>query len=293
MKNTAVATRTETGVVQEFSPMTVAEHQRQINTILEIMGSVMKKGVHYDILPGCKQTSLLKSGAEKIAVTFHLCIKPVQVEDLSTPDVMRFRVHSTCYTSTGRELGGAVGECSSDEEKYKWRKPVCNEEYEETPAGLKRDKWCHGKGGKAYKQKQIKTDPATLANTILQMADKRSYVAVVRRCTAASDIFTQDIQDLPPEYIQEDDHDKPATQQQQPDPQPKHKPENGNGNGHGNSDPLKPGMLSTVEKYIAKTKNPDAVKADVCKAFSVADLKDLPCSEINNIIDMVKNEIPF
>lgn len=39
--------------------------------------------------------------------------------------------------------------------------------------------------------------PADLANTILKMADKRSYVGGTIKVTGASDVFEQDIEDLP------------------------------------------------------------------------------------------------
>jgi len=194
-------------------PVPILQLKEQVGIIQKVMKEIMQEGTHYGVIPGCKQPSLYKAGAEKIAVTFRLSVVPVIIEDLSTPDCVRYRVTSECRTPDGRVIGAAAGEASSHEEKYRWRKPICNEEFNETSDHLKREKWVAGwKNEPAKKIKQIQTDPATQANTILQMADKRSYVACVRRCTAASDVFTQDIQDLPAEYIQ-GESDQPAPPQ--------------------------------------------------------------------------------
>jgi len=84
------------------------------------------------------------------------------------------------------------------EEKYKWRKPVCDQEFDEAPEDRKRLVWKKGYDNKPdYQLKQVRTQPADLANTILKMANKRSLVAAVLNTTAASDIFTQDIEDIP------------------------------------------------------------------------------------------------
>jgi len=181
----------------ELTILTARDIREQVNLIQEVMKAVMKKDVHYGIIPGCPKPSLFKAGAEKIAATFRIAVKST-VEDLSTPDEKHFRVTCSGYTPNGTLLGSAVGECSSNEEKFKWRSPVCDEEFAEVDGDRKREKWVKGYGDKpAFKKKQIRTEPSDLANTILQLADKRAYVAVVRKITAASDVFTQDIEDLP------------------------------------------------------------------------------------------------
>jgi hypothetical protein len=44
----------------------------QARKVLEIKEKVMKEGVHYGIIPGCKKPSLLKPGAEKLCAAFRL-----------------------------------------------------------------------------------------------------------------------------------------------------------------------------------------------------------------------------
>lgn len=186
------------------SSMTARDLRLQVNLIQEIMKEVMKgpskehpSGIHYGIIPGCPKPSLFKPGAEKIAVTFRIAVKS-EVQDLSYGEEKRYRVTCTAFALDGSVLGSSTGECSSDESKYRWRAPVCDQEFEECDSDRKREKWIKTQQG-PKKIKQIKTEAADLANTILQMADKRAYVAVVRKVTAASDVFTQDIEDLPEE----------------------------------------------------------------------------------------------
>lgn len=163
----------------------------QTRKIQEIMEAVMIKDVHYGVIPGCgKKPSLLKPGAEKIASTFRMAIDP-QVEDLSTNDCMRFRVRAVAtHMATGLYLGTGIGECSSNETKYKWRAGK-GKEWDETPEDRRRIKYEYDKT-----VKQVRTEPADEANTVLKMAKKRALVDCVLTVTAASDIFAQDLEDL-------------------------------------------------------------------------------------------------
>ena len=95
-------------------------------------------------------------------------------------------------------LGFGLGECSSSEEKYCWRKPVCEAEWNETDEDRRREVWKKA-DGKPYQLKQVRTRPSDVANTVLKMAHKRALVAMTLVVTAASDVFSQDLEDLPKE----------------------------------------------------------------------------------------------
>jgi hypothetical protein len=170
----------------------------RVRRVQEIMGTLMKDGTHYGTIPGTPKPTLFQPGAELLCMTFRVAPEPL-VEDLSTGDAVRYRVTVRGVNQqTGEILGSGVGECSSDEEKYRWRRPVCDEEFAETPEDLKREKWVRGKTGNV-KVKQIRTSPADIANTVLKMAFKRAMVSMTRVVLACSDIFAQDLEDLPPE----------------------------------------------------------------------------------------------
>lgn len=179
--------------------LTSKDIRANVNLIQEVMQGVMKKDVHYGIIPGCKKPSLYKPGSEKILSTFRLAVEPI-VEDISGDDEARFRVTTRItHIPTGSFVGSGIGECSSNEEKYKWRKAVCIQEYEETPEDRKREKWVKPYQKSEYQIKQVRANHADVANTILKMAKKRAQIDATLTATAASDVFDQDIEDLPPE----------------------------------------------------------------------------------------------
>lgn len=177
---------------------TAVDVRSHVNLIQEVMQAVMKENTHYGKIPGTPKKSLWKAGAEVLGVTFRVA-SSYKVDDLSNADTVRYRVICIgTHQPTGTVMGEGMGECSSDEEKYRWRSAVCGEEFDETPENRKRAKWRKG-NPKPYQTKQVRTDAADLANTILKMACKRAQVAMAINVTAASDIFTQDIEDLPAE----------------------------------------------------------------------------------------------
>lgn len=185
-------------------PLTALDIQAQVNTIQHVMKQVMKPDVHYGVIPGTKTPSLFKPGAEKIMATFRLSADP-EVSDMSDSDQIRYQVKVRLVSSGGVFVGAGIGECSSNEEKYKWRRAICDEEFEECSPDRRREKWTKGwKNSPNYKQKQIRTEPADLANTILKMAKKRALIDAVLTVTAASDCFTQDVEDLPEEYVNQE-----------------------------------------------------------------------------------------
>lgn len=186
--------------------LTARDIRANVNLIQEVMKEVMigptkekPEGVHYGIIPGTKKPTLLKPGSEKILATFRLAVEPL-VEDLSTADCARYRVIArVTHIGTGQFVGSGIGECSSDEEKYRWRKSVCDQEFDEAPIDRRREKWFQPYQKPAYKVKQVRTNIADVANTILKMAKKRAQIDATLTATAASDVFDQDIEDLPEE----------------------------------------------------------------------------------------------
>lgn len=181
--------------------LTAADIRATVNLMQDVMLEVMKDGTHYGTIPGTKTKSLYKAGAEKLMATFRLAAKP-EVEDLSEGGEIAYRVTVNLLSANGTFVGAGIGECSSAEDKYSWRAAVCDEEWEETPENRRRIKYAKWQG-RVEKKKQVRTNPADVANTILKMAKKRAQVDAVITATAASDIFTQDIEDLPEEVAAE------------------------------------------------------------------------------------------
>ncbi len=192
---------TEIAIINEQKALTAGEIRAHVNRVQEVMKAVMQKDTHYGVIPGSKKPSLYKPGAEVLCVTFRVA-PSYKIEDLSNADCVRYRV--TCigtHQLNGIVLGEGVGACSSNEEKYKWRRVVCQEEFDDTPTDRRRVKYSKYQN-KVDKTQQIRTEPADIDNTVLKMAVKRAQVAMTLNVTAASDCFTQDIEDLPEELVE-------------------------------------------------------------------------------------------
>jgi hypothetical protein len=191
-------------VANEVHQFSAIEIRQRVNLVQEIMRTLMIKDTHYGVIPGTKKPSLYKPGAEMLCVTFRIADK-YEVEDLTANGMSRFRVRCIgVHQVTGVVLGEGLGACSSGEEKYKWRAAICTEEFDLTPEThrrLKFTKW----NNKVEKKIQIRTEPEDQENTVLKMACKRAKIAMTLNVTGASDIFTQDIEDLPEELRQNEE----------------------------------------------------------------------------------------
>lgn len=177
-----------------YEPMTAQEVVAHTERVHEIMKAVMDEGVHFGKIPGCgDKPALFKAGAEKLSLTFHLRPR-YRIEESREGGHVRFTITTSLYGPSGEFMGEGLGEGSTAEDKYAWRKAVCAAEFDATPETHRRVKYF--RNGSAQ---QIRTNPADVANTVLKMAKKRSLVDAVINACAASDILTQDIEDMAPE----------------------------------------------------------------------------------------------
>lgn len=209
--------------VNETVPMTISEMKSQFNLILEAQKQVMVDGEDYGVIQGTKKPTLLKAGAEKLNLLFRLDPQyDIQETYEPLPEGMKhYTVVSKCtlyHAPTGRRLGSGYGSCSTKEKKYAYRDsalkcPTCGKETIIKGRVEYGGGWlCYGKkGGCGAKFKDddatitgqehgqvLNPDLADLYNTILKMANKRSLVAATLNVTAASAIFTQDLEDNAP-----------------------------------------------------------------------------------------------
>lgn len=169
--------------------------QARVQRMLEIQQNVMKKDIDYGIIPGCGKPSLFKPGAELLMVTFCLADRVIIEEIPEGKWIIRYRVTTELYTQSGGVyMGCGVGEASTEEDKYKWRKAICQGEWEEIDPENRREKWF--RGNPDYKVHQVRTNPSDVANTVLKMAKKRSKIDAVLSVLGASRIYTQDIEDM-------------------------------------------------------------------------------------------------
>ena len=239
--------------------MATADIIAHLVTVQEVLRTVMKPDVHYGVIPGTDKPTLYKSGAEVLCMVFRIA-QSYEVTDMSTADTVRYRsVCTGSHQMSGITLGAGMGEASSAEEKYKWRKAY-QQEFDATPENLRRKKQGYNKQKREHCDVlQVRTEPADLANTILKMANKRAMLAMVLNVTAASDCFTQDLEDMD-EKLRE------------------HLARQGDADGAGHAGPADPpaptfypqadfdANLPVWKKVIAKGQKPDDVIAKINSA---------------------------
>ena len=206
-ESTALAERTEmiqSPIYGEIVP--IAAIQQTIARVQAAKASVMKKGLHYGVIPATNQDTLLKPGAELINLMFGVSVDPDPValrEDEGVDDVglPYYRCTARMVLTTRRTktfLGASYGYASSLEEKYKWRRASGKKEFDAAPDGRRRVKLRRGKNGE-YEELQVRTEVEDIRNTIVQMAMKRAEISGTKRVHALSDMFSQDLEDLPQE----------------------------------------------------------------------------------------------
>jgi len=197
-------------------PLRIEDVLAQVALIQNVMQSVMKKDEHYGVIPGAKKPSLLKPGAEKICFTFRLAPEYEVIEREMEHGHREYRVNCILRTVTGRSMGQGVGCCSTMESKYRYRtgpkestgRPVPHEYWQMRKSDpTKALGLIGGKGHVVAKEdgmwqiftqgEKVENDSiADTYNTVLKMAKKRAHVDAVLTATAASDIFTQDVEEI-------------------------------------------------------------------------------------------------
>lgn len=213
-----VAIRESYGVVNfEESAMNVESVTRQVAIIQNVMKSVMKQDEHYGTIPGTNKPSLLKPGAEKLNLVFRLRPEYQITKTELYSGHREYEVVCTLYhIPTGQSVGQGVGSATTMEGKYRFR----GGEKKDTGKPVPKDYWNLKKTDPAKAKELIGGDgfgtakfdgewricelgekiehdnPADYYNTVLKMAKKRAHVDAILTATAASDIFTQDTEDM-------------------------------------------------------------------------------------------------
>ena len=189
----------------------------QLDKIQQLMKTALVKDQHYGVIPGTgKKPTLLLPGAQMLGFMFRLA--PSFVIETVNLDGGHREHTVTCTLSHGLDglVAEGVGSCSSMESKYRWRKsergcPVCGADTIKRSQYGDKGWYCYDKlGGCGAKfapdddsivrqevGRKENPDIADTYNTILKMAKKRAFVDATLTATAASNIFTQDVEDMP------------------------------------------------------------------------------------------------
>lgn len=202
----------ELAVVKE-SPLSAVDIRKQVNLIQEVMKNVMKENIHYGKVPGCgDKPALLKPGAEKLMMTFRLAAEYDELPGSMESDIqVLYKINcKLTHIPTNLVIGNGRGTCSSKEKKYRTRAVYANKATEEEKAIGKPET------RKGYDVLIIPQDPWDVQNTVYKMACKRALVAAVLNATAASDIFAQDIEELPEGTVIEEETQEVKPEIKQP-----------------------------------------------------------------------------
>ncbi|MDD5081736.1 MAG: hypothetical protein PHU08_00040 [Dehalococcoidales bacterium] len=213
-------------VVQSSSALALPDENtfkhdlQSINKFQQIVRANMIEGQDYGVIPGTDKPSLYKPGAEKITKLLGLCDRYEVIEKVQDWAKPFFHYMVKCQliaASSGITISDGLGSCNSMEARYRWRdaKKKCPECGKETIIKGKEEYgggWiCFGKlggcgakwpGGTEAIEKQVtgrveNDDIYSLVNTLLKMAEKRALVDAALHAGRLSNIFTQDVEDMP------------------------------------------------------------------------------------------------
>ncbi|MDD5305047.1 MAG: hypothetical protein PHS14_18260 [Elusimicrobia bacterium] len=204
---------------EEPRELTIEEVEAQVAKIEALMQRVLKRDQHYGVIPGTgEKPTLLQPGAEKINLMFRIGPGKPEVEEVPLGGGhMDVKVTlPMLHLTTGKVLGYGFGSCSTMESKYRYRSasrkcPTCGKETIIKGKAEYGGGWlCFAKkggcGAKFAEDDSAITgqvvgkienpDIADVYNTVRKMAYKRAYVGGTIKVTAASDFFTQDLEDM-------------------------------------------------------------------------------------------------
>lgn len=213
----------------EITTYTPQQVVAQVATIQSLMKESMQDGEHYGVIPGTQKPSLYKAGAEKLGLMFRLRPEyeistddyPLELASGATVNHREYTVVCALYMHNGEPAGQGVGLASTMESKHRFRTgevsdtgvpvpqnywdardhKILEQAYQDN-YGLKPDsklgvKKINGMWAIVFAgEKAENENPADNYNTVLKMAKKRAFVDAMITATAASDIFTQDIEDI-------------------------------------------------------------------------------------------------
>jgi hypothetical protein len=197
--------------VEEYRPrivMAPEEAKALDDQLRACMQAILREGVDYGTIPGAgDRKNLLKPGAEKLLQWFGFGSRSVEVkierDDPDSPsgiaDKAR-RIGVTYRTEVTKTIPGygeiVVATCEGyagyDEDRY-----FQTAEEARAKAKAKEERFAKqdGRPPKSWKWESITEDYRAPWNTVVKMAQKRSYVGGAIDATSAAGLFTQDMED--------------------------------------------------------------------------------------------------
>lgn len=160
------------------------------------------QGADYGIIPGTKNRSLFQPGAEKLALFFGLQVFTHCAEKQEDWEKGFFRyTYRATVKRNGMEIVSVDRTCHTREDKYAWiwveaKKPGDPDDEAEMKAmgtGRNREVWKSGRKVWAWQERRPNPDPFSLQFVVEAMAQKRAYVAAVKKALAATGFFSTEL----------------------------------------------------------------------------------------------------
>lgn len=226
-ENVGLMQRNEEGDIRTM----VAAVKNRLAAVRELMKSELvgptkehPEGRDFGVIPGTKKNVLLLPGAEKIALMFQFS-PSYQLTHTDLPGGHRecFAICTLTHAPTGRIVGQMSGSSSTMEAKHRYRGAsgktcpkcgamACKASKKEWGGGY----YCDSKAGGCGERfkpgseeckvlddlpttRQENLDPADQWNTVVKIAQKRAYTGAVKCASAASELFTVDMEDAQPD----------------------------------------------------------------------------------------------
>lgn len=229
-------TRAEPAAIAIFESLPVEAILQRTEKVHEIARRVMKKDVHYGVIPGTKKPSLLKPGAQVLCMTFMFKPGYFVLSSVLEPNRVHYEIKCVLtHIPTQLEVAEGVGSASSWEKKYRYRIagracPSCGNTESLLKSKRQPEWFCWTKKGgcgatfalddPAITEQQSgrveNPDQHDVGNTIFKMAAKRALIDATITATGCADIYTQDVEDMGREHFES----SYSESERQPEPEP-------------------------------------------------------------------------
>ena len=267
--------------------ITAIDKFKAIKEFQTVVHDQMKKDKDYGVIPGTNKPTLLKPGAEKLAKLMNLADTYEIMEKTENWDKPFFNYTIRCLLTninSGLLVSSGLGSCNSFESKYRWRWAFDNEIPSELDKSSLKTKTVHSTAkNKDYTMYRIGNDDIfSQVNTLLKMAKKRALVDAALSAGRLSDIFTQDMDDLPQ-----------GTNGHDPKPvQSKHKPQTSSSDTPDTRDisPAQNGRLHKIAEGNGWTK--DQVRQVMISKYKLAHSTELKRHQYAEAVDIFEKSTP-
>jgi hypothetical protein len=165
----------------------IAEAIQMRDALNKLFKNLLELGKDFAQIPGTDKPTLLKPGAEMLCKVFKLAPGKCEVLDKDVDwekNIFSYTIGMPLiHIDSGLMVAYGTGAANSREVKYRYRT----------------EKGEDGRPIKDSNGNNVKienSEPADLMNTLVKMASKRAFVDATLKATAASRMFTQDMEDF-------------------------------------------------------------------------------------------------